>query len=208
MSGLNLAQPPLHLVAVFQTPRRDGFLEAFQRRFHAVGKSVSDCFLFFLATRSAAQNVSLLALRNGHLLNFNFRPDLRPVFLQQFRFKLLHLTARRARQILPVAFADCRQVLFAHNAAVKHPDPARLAILAFHHAQNRLHRRDVGSIAVESFVAEWESFVVHNQRDHQLLAIWPVIARVTAAHHWILLRRAFHIRAGQVVEQHIELGAE
>jgi hypothetical protein len=34
-----------------------------------------------------------------------------------------------------------------------------------HHAQNRLHRRDVGSVAVESFVAERETALVHNQRE-------------------------------------------
>jgi len=35
-----------------------------------------------------------------------------------------------------------------------------------------------------------------------------VIAGVTAARHRILLRRAFHICAGQIVKQHIELGSE
>jgi len=33
-----------------------------------------------------------------------------------------------------------------------------------------------------------------------------MVARVAALHHGILLRRPFHIAAGQVVEQHIELG--
>ena len=133
---------------------------------------------------------------------------MRPIFLQQLRFKLFHLTARRARQILSIAFADCRQVLFAHDAAIEHPDPARLAVLALHHAQNRLHGRDVAAVAVKGFVAEWETFLVHDERDHQLLAVGPVIAGIAATNHWVLLRRAFHIGAGQVVEQHIELGAE
>src|SRR5882724_7317107 len=35
-----------------------------------------------------------------------------------------------------------------------------------------------------------------------------MIARVTATHHRILFRGAFHVGAGQVIEQHIELGSE
>src|ERR1039458_4158630 len=54
---------------------------------------------------------------------------------------LLHLAARRAHQILPAAFADGRQILLAHDTAIKHPDPARPAVLAFDHAQNRLHQQ-------------------------------------------------------------------
>src|SRR5215207_2063963 len=112
MPRLNLTQPPLHLVAVFQPPLHDGFLQTLQRGLHAVGKSISDGLLFFLASRSAAQNVSLLALRNSYLLYFHFGPDLGPVVLQQLRFKLFHPAAWRARQILPVTFADRRQILF------------------------------------------------------------------------------------------------
>src|SRR5262249_8376337 len=35
-----------------------------------------------------------------------------------------------------------------------------------------------------------------------------MIARVAAHHHRILFRRALHLRAGQVIEQHIELRPE
>src|ERR1017187_2975885 len=87
-------------------------------------ENISDRLLFFLAARGAAQNVSLLALRYGNLLNLHFGPDSRPVLLQQLRFKLLHLATRRARQILSVAFADRCQILFAYDAAIEHPDPA------------------------------------------------------------------------------------
>src|ERR1017187_9669261 len=178
MPGLNLSQPPFHLVAVFQPSLDDGYLQTFQRGFHSVGKTISDGLLLFLAALGAAQNVSLLSLWYGHLLHFHFGPDARPVFLQQFRFKLLHLTARRARQILSIALAIRCQILFAHNAAIKHPDPARLAILALYHAQDRLHGGNVGAVAVEWFVAEREAFIIPNHPDHQLLAVGPVIPRV------------------------------
>jgi hypothetical protein len=35
-----------------------------------------------------------------------------------------------------------------------------------------------------------------------------MIARVAPAHHGVLFCRPFHIRAGQVIQQHIELGSE
>ncbi len=169
---------------------------------------MADRLLFLRPAGGAAQNISLLALWYRHLLHLYFGPYSRPIILQQLRFELLHLAARRARQVLAGALADGAQILFTDNAAVKNPDPTRLAILAFHHAQNGFHRRHVASVTVERFVTEGESFVVHNQSDHYLLAVGPMIARIAAAHHRILLRRAFHIGAGQVVKQHVELGSE
>jgi len=44
-------------------------------------KRFSDGLLLFFAARRAAQNVSFLALRNGYLLHFHFRPHSRPVIL-------------------------------------------------------------------------------------------------------------------------------
>jgi len=126
------------------------------------GKPAADRLLFFLAARRAAQDICFLALRQADLLHFHFGPHSRPVLLQQFCLKLLHLAARCPHQILAASFADRRQIRLAHDAAVKHPDPARLSILALYHAQDRLHRRDVGAIAVEGFVAEREAFVIDN----------------------------------------------
>src|SRR6266852_6112239 len=71
------------------------------------------------------------------------------------------------------------------------------AVLALYHAQDRLHGRDVGAVAVKRFIAEGETFAVDDQRDHHLLAVGTVIARVAPAHHRILLGHAFYIRAGQ-----------
>ena len=81
-------------------------------------------------------------------------------------------------------------------------------VLALYHAQHRFHGRDVTSVAVERFIAEWKAFVVYYQRDHQLLAVRPMIPAVAAANHRILFRRALHIRAGQIVKKHVELGSE
>src|SRR6185437_13463529 len=56
--------------------------------------------------------------------------------------------------------------------------------------------------------AERKAFVVNNQRDHYLFAVGAMIARVAAPHHRILLGRAFHVGADQVVQQHVELSPE
>src|ERR1700752_5118889 len=186
MPRLNLSQPPLHLVAIFQPAKLDRLLQAVQGFFHTAAKTISDSLLFFFAARRAAQNVSLLALRKGYLLHFHGGPNLRPVLFQQFPFKLLHLAARRAHQILSVAFADRCQILLAHDSPIQHPDPSRLAVLALDHAQHRLHRRDVGAIAVEGFVAERKTLTVDDERDHHLLAVRTMIPRIAAAHQRLL----------------------
>src|SRR5882762_6928547 len=59
-----------------------------------------------------------------------------------------HLAAWRSHQILALTFADGLEILLAHDAAIQHPDPSRLSIFAFHHAQHRLQGRDVGAVAV------------------------------------------------------------
>ena len=53
----------------------------------------------------------------------------RPIFLQQFRFKLLHLLAGCADQILPTALANGGQILLADDATIQNPDPSGFAIL-------------------------------------------------------------------------------
>src|SRR5215469_3180043 len=82
-----------------------------------------DGLLFILATGGAAQNVGLLAPRNGYLFHFHVRLHPRPVILQQLLFKVLHLAACCPDQVLTPAFADGRQVLFANHAAIHYPDP-------------------------------------------------------------------------------------
>src|SRR6266487_664266 len=121
-------------MTIFQPAPGDALLQTFQGLFHAAGKTVSDGLLFFLTPRRAAQNVSLLALRNGDRLDLHFGPYLRPVFFRQLRFEPLHLAAWRAHQILPTPLTDRRPILLAHHAAIHDPDPSRLAIFALDHA--------------------------------------------------------------------------
>src|SRR6266700_4626204 len=200
MPRLDLSQPPLHFVAIFQPSRSDSLLQTLQGLFHAVGKAAADGPLFFFAARRAAQDIGFLALRQGYLFHFYFRPHAGPV-LQQFHFKLLHLAARCAYQVLAPSLADGRQILFAHDAAIEHPDPPCLAVLALHHAQDRLHGRNVGTVAIEGLITERKALTIDDERDHHLLTIRTMIPRVAAAHHRILLRRTFYIGARQIVKQ-------
>src|SRR5262249_33615241 len=64
------------------------------------------------------------------------------------------------------------------------------------------------TVAIKSLIAEREPFAVDDKRNDHLLAVGTMIARVAAHHHRILFRRALHVRAGQVIEQHIELRHE
>src|SRR5271168_896337 len=48
----------------------------------------------------------------------------------------------------------------------------------------------------------------HHQRDHQLYAIRTSVAAVAPPRFGILLPLPFEVRAGQIVEQHFEIGAE
>src|SRR5581483_5817241 len=208
MAGLDASQAPLHFVPVLQSAGLDGFRQTLQSILHAVGKALPDGFLLLFASAGAAQNESLFALGDRHLLHFHLRSHLNPIVLQQLGFKLLHLAAWRTHQVLAAAFPDRREILIAHDAAIHYPDAPRLAVFALHHAQNRFHRRYVRPVAVESLITERETLAVDDQRDYHLFTVRTMIARVTAPHHRILLRRTFHIRARQIVEQHVELGAE
>src|ERR1700738_3496187 len=80
-------------------------------------------FLFFLAALGTAQDISLLALADRHLLDFHFGPHLNPVVLQQLLFQLLHLAARCAHQILAAPFVNRRQVLLTANDPIVQPEP-------------------------------------------------------------------------------------
>src|SRR5436305_6429050 len=191
MAGLNSPQTSLHFVAIFQTALLDGFRQALQGILHAGREAIPDSLFFFLATCRAAQNVGLLALWNRHVFHFHIGPHLSPVIFQQFLFKRLHLAARRSHQVLAAAFANRLQTLFAHNAAIQHPDSPRLAVLALHHAQDRFHRGDISAVTSERLIAERVTLAVDDERDQHLLAVGTMVARVTAAHHWVLLRRAF-----------------
>ncbi len=86
--------------------------------------------------------------------------------------------------------------------------PARFAVLALDHAQDRLHGRNVGAVAIECLIAERKAFAVDDERNYHLLAVGTMVARVAAAYHRVLFRGPLHVRAGQIIKQYIELSPE
>src|SRR5713226_7205871 len=195
----------MHLVPVFQPARLHLLLQAVQCRLHPPREPVADRLLFSLPSFRLAQDERLLSTRNRDQFHLYLVAHLLPVgFLFQVRLELLHLAPRRAHQILPVPLPDRRQIRFADDAAIHHPDPPRLSILALHHAQDHFQRGHVRAVPVEDFVAAREPLRIHDQRQHQLLAIRTMIPRIAAPHHGIGFGCTLHIGARQVVQHHIE----
>src|ERR1700732_714133 len=208
MRSLDAAQAQKHFIAVFELAFHDTLSEPRQRLFDLGYKATADGLLFFLPPLRAAQDVGLLAPRNVDLLDLYFRSDLFEIILEQFLFELLELAARSAHQILAPALADGHQVLFTYHTTIKDPDPPCFPMFPFYRAKNRFHGGNIGAVPIKQFVAERKTVRVDDQRQYQLFEIGAMIPRVTPPHHGVLFRRSFHIRAGQVVEQHIELRLE
>ena len=205
---LNLSQPPLNLRRVLQLAFLHALRQIRQGPLHAAREATADGSFLFPSRRRAAQHVGFSAARQGDQLGFHFFPHLHPGALQKFAFHPLQLRAGRAHQVLPAPLAQRRQIRFAHDPAVKHPDPPRPSVLAFHHAHDRFQARHIRAVAAEGFVAQGKTFGVDDERDHHLLAVGPMVARVAPLQQRVLLGLAFHVGAGQVVKQHVELGAE
>ena len=63
------------------------------------------------------------------------------------------------------------------NAPIKNPHAPRRAVFAFHLRDDRLERGHVHGVAAEDFVGEREPLGRDDERDDELLAVGPVIAR-------------------------------
>jgi hypothetical protein len=93
-------------------------------------------------------------------------------------------------------------------AAVGNPDPSDHAVPGLHGVHDRLQSLRIVSVAGEHFVAEWKAVKGHHQRDAHLLAVGPMIARVTAPGLRIGLRLALKIGARHLIEQHLVVDGE
>jgi hypothetical protein len=108
--------------------------------------------------------------RSRNVLNLDIGPDLIPFALEQLLLKLFQLGARRANKILPIAFSQSLQVVFADHTAVENPNASRSAVFAFDHSHHHFQRRDVGTVAIKGFVAERESVFINDQGNDDLRA--------------------------------------
>jgi len=154
------------------------------------------------------KNVGLLSARYRDLLHFHFWPNLLKIIFQQLRLELLQLAPRCAHQILSPMLAHCPQVLFAHHSTIEDPNPSCFPVLALHRAQNGFQGGDIRPVPIEQFIAERKTLWIHDQSQHQLLAVRTMIARVATPHYGVSFRCSFHVRTGQVIQQHVELCLE
>ena len=152
------------------------------------------------------RNLGFVGFRNE--LHLHFVGDFLPVALQEFLFAGLELALGCAYQIVRATPAEQFEVLLADDAAVKDPEAAGFAELLFERVEDGFERRAIHAIAGEDFVSEREALGRDDQRQDELFAVGPVIARVTALGlgHGVPIAR--EIGAGQIVEQQIEGRAE
>ena len=85
-----------------------------------------------------------------------------------------------------------------------------LPYCAFDLLQEGAQRRLVGGVARQDLVGQRKALRRHDQRDDHLHAVAALVAAVAVAALVLLIGRriAFEVGARQIVEQHIELGAE
>ncbi len=118
------------------------------------------------------------------------------------------LRAGRAHQVAGSAPPQPLEIFFAHNSAVKDPHPPGAAVFALHRLEHVLQGPHIGPVALEDFIGKRKAFRSDNQRDNDLFAVGPVIARVAAPGFLDLFNFAFKVGACQIVKQHIEAGSK
>ena len=109
---------------------------------------------------------------------------------------------------LPSRFPHLAQDGFGRNAAIHHPHPPRFSVGLFDVFQKRPQRLMFRRVAIHHFVCQRKSVRRDHQRDHHLQTVRSVVAAVAAFGFRILLHLSFEVRAGQVVQQHLEVSPE
>jgi hypothetical protein len=80
-----------------------------------------------------------------------------------------------------IGLAHLGEHLFGRHATVHQPHPARFAVLPFDALKKPAQRRLVRGIAGQNLVGKRQAFRRHHQRDDDLHAIRPMIARIAKA---------------------------
>lgn len=80
--------------------------------------------------------------------------------------------------------------------------------LRLHGGEDLVQRRHVRAVPGEDLVGEREALRAHHEGEDHLLAVRAVVPGVAALHAGVGGRQALHVRAGEVVQQHLVLRAE
>ena len=145
----------------------------------------------------------------GQELDLNALADLLPGLVDQMFLKPGQPSFGRADQVLHrgIALTHLGEDLFGWDAAVHHPNAPRLAVLRLDLGEEAPQRLVVAGVAGHDLVGERQAVRRHDECDHHLWAVRPLVPAVAVATLVALgLRRGvdFEVGAGQVVEQHVE----
>jgi hypothetical protein len=163
------------------------------------------------AVGALREDIELLVLREQ--LDLDAFARLAPGLGDQMLFQPVQPSLRRSDQILHgrVTGPHFGQHSLGRHAAIHHPDPPRLAVLRLDLAQEHPQRLAVGGVARQHFVSQRQALGRDNERDHELRTVGPLVAAVamsTLRPLGQIGRVHFEIRAGQIVQQHVEIGVE
>ena len=119
----------------------------------------------------------------GQQLDLHALPGPLPGLVDEVLLQPRQAPLRGADQILHrlVAAAHLCQHRLGGNAAVHHPDAARLAVLRLDPGQEGAQRPAVGGVAGQDLAGERQAFGRHHQGDHHLRAVRPLVAAVAVA---------------------------
>ena len=112
----------------------------------------------------------------------------------------------RTHQIGNIPLAHFFKRRLGGDAAIHHPSPARFAVTLFDAIQKGTQRFLLRTVAVHHFVGQRKSIRSDDQRNHNLHTIRPTIAAIATLGFSALFHLAFKIGAGQIIQQHLEIG--
>ena len=134
-------------------------------------------------------------------LGFQARLHFAPAFFFQERgLEFAQLALRRADEVAGLARAQKLDVLLADHPAIHDPDALGLAVLLFHHFDDRLHRRHIGPVPGKDFIGKRQPLGRADQPDADLLAVGARVARVAAGGLFVLRGLPFEKGARHIVE--------
>jgi hypothetical protein len=140
-------------------------------------------------------------------------PRLDPGLGQQ-GFLQTRQTAFRCSHQIPhrrVAGTHLGQHRFRRNTAIHDPHPPGPAVLLLDLGQEHPQRRAIGRVAGQHLVGQRQPVRCHHQRDPHVRTVQPLVAAV-AVPTFVALGHVgsvdLEIGAGEIVEQHVELGIE
>ena len=149
----------------------------------------------------------------GQQLDLHALPRVLPGLFQQVLLQPVQASLRRSHQILHrwIAVAHFGQHGLGRHAAIHDPDPPRLAVLLLDLAQEHPQCLAVGGVAGQYLVSQRQAIGRDHQRDDHLRAVRPLVATVTMASlaaFWQVRCGDLEVGAGQIVQQHVEVGVE